>query len=182
MGQFFNQLDDDHIKFIESQKIFFVATAAQEGHVNLSPKGMDTFRVIDKNTVAWLNLTGSGNETAAHVLKDPRMTIMFCSFDQKPLILRIYGNATMVQSTDHGWEKSLEWFNDKTGARQVFKLEVTKVQTSCGYGVPKYEFVEKRDLLEKWTNKRGPDELHQYWVENNKTSIDGYPTEIPEIT
>src|SRR5210317_282022 len=117
--------------------MYFVATAGAEGMVNLSPKGMDSLRVLDDATVAWLNLTGSGNESAAHVLENGRMTIMFCSFGKQPLIMRLYGRARVVHRRDEEWARLLDLFPEYPSARQVFVMDIQMVQTSCGYGVPR---------------------------------------------
>lgn len=164
--------------FIRAQKIFFVATAPQEGHINLSPKGMDSLRVVDANTVIWLNVTGSGNETAAHVLEDGRMTLMFCAFEGDPMILRLYGQARVIHPRDTEWASLLAQFPPQPGARQIFELKVELVQTSCGMGVPLYGFVGNRDALNRWAEKKGPDGVVEYWQEKNRVSLDGKGTGI----
>ncbi|WP_203568296.1 pyridoxamine 5'-phosphate oxidase family protein [Aestuariimicrobium ganziense] len=166
-------------EFIEQQQMYFVATAAPTGRVNVSPKGLDTLRVLDEGTVIWLNGTGSGNETAAHVLADPRMTVMFCSFAGKPWILRLYGTATMTQPGDEQWDELSSHFPPLLGARQVFTLKVDLVQTSCGFGVPLYDHVDQRDLMPKWANARGPEGIEKYQQDKNAASIDGFPTGLP---
>lgn len=178
MAEFFDQLDDKLIDFIEQQHIYFVGTAGAEGHVNVSPKGMDSFRVLDNNTVAWLNLTGSGNETAAHVLENGRMTVMFCSFDKQPLIMRLYGKAVATHERDAGWKELLARFPAYTGARQIFTLHVDRIQTSCGYAVPFYELKGDRPTLTKWADNKGRDGVQEYWREKNQTSLDGKETGI----
>lgn len=164
--------------FIQQQKIFFVATAGQEGHVNVSPKGMDSLRIIDEHTVRWLNVTGSGNETAAHVLENQRMTIMFCAFQGMPMILRLYGNATMVQPGDPDWNAFLQDFPALPGARQIFTLNIDLVQTSCGMAVPFFDYKEERQQLNRWAEKKGEQGIAQYWTEKNALSLDGKPTGI----
>lgn len=178
MGQRFDQLSERHIKFIAEQKIYFVGSATAESRVNVSPKGMDSLRVLGKNRVAWLNVTGSGNETAAHVQLDPRMTIMFCAFAGAPLVLRVYGTAKVVHPRDAGWNELLPLFKPLPGARQIFDLAVDLVQTSCGFGVPLFTHVEDRDLLNDWAAKKGGEGLRRYWEEKNQLSIDGIPTHI----
>tara|TARA_R110000823_G_scaffold144958_9_gene275140 strand:- start:5564 stop:6109 length:546 start_codon:yes stop_codon:yes gene_type:complete len=178
MADRFPHLQDKHIAFIEQQHLFFVGTAGAEGRVNVSPKGMDSFRVLDQGNVAWLNLTGSGNESAAHVLENGRMTIMFCSFDRQPLILRLYGKATTVHPRDAAWSELAPLFPHYTGARQVFTLALDLVQTSCGYGVPFYELKGERPTLTKWADNRGPDGIREYWAENNVQSMDAKDTGI----
>ena len=178
MAEQFDALKTDHIEFINQQKIFFVATAGAEGYVNLSPKGMDSLRVVDPNTVVWLNLTGSGNESAAHVLENNRMTIMFCSFDRTPLILRLYGSASVCHPRDEDWAKLSQLFQEQPGARQIFTLNVAMAQTSCGYAVPYYEFKEERSMLANWAAAKGEEGLREYWEEKNTLSLDGKDTGI----
>lgn len=133
----------DHLRgFIERQPLFFVATAAWEGRVNVSPKGLDSLRVVGPSRVVWLN--GSGNETAAHLLDIPRMTLMFCAFEGPPLILRLYGSARVIHPGQPGWDETVVLFPAMAGARNIFELDVELVQTSCGYGVPLFEYQEQR--------------------------------------
>lgn len=176
MSDMFESITDRLREFIEQQHVFFVGTAARDGRINVSPKGMDTLRVLGPNRVAWLNLTGSGNETAAHLLDTNRMTLMLCSFDRKPLILRVYGTATEVQPDQPEWAELIAHFPDLPGARQIFDVAVDLVQTSCGYAVPRMSFDEERDLLCTWANKKGPDGIEAYHQEKNRVSIDGLPT------
>lgn len=171
----------DHIpqkiqEFIKKQHIFFVATAAQDGRVNLSPKGLDSLRILDDNRVAWLNLTGSGNETAAHLLGVNRMTIMFCSFEKNPMILRLYGTAKTYHKPDAEWKQYAGLFAENKGMRQIFVMEVDTVQTSCGYAVPFFEFKENRNVLTAWTERKSELELEEYWKEKNMKNIDNKPT------
>ncbi|UWX56327.1 pyridoxamine 5'-phosphate oxidase family protein [Maribacter litopenaei] len=147
MGKKFEAIQSEQKSFIENQKIFFVATAASEGRVNLSPKGTDSFRVIDKNKVVWLNLTGSGNETAAHLIQNNRMTIMFCAFEGKPMILRLYGNAHIYHRRDNQYDKYSHLFPKNPGAGQIIEMEVDLVQTSCGFAVPFMDYKEERNTL-----------------------------------
>ncbi|MDZ7784275.1 MAG: pyridoxamine 5'-phosphate oxidase family protein [Halioglobus sp.] len=179
MAEQFDRLEDGHIAFIAAQHIFFVGTAGAQGHVNVSPKGMDSFRVLDPGTVAWLNLTGSGNETAAHVRENGRMTVMFCAFDRQPLILRLYGQAAAVHPGDARWEELAELFPAHPGARQVFVLEVSLVQTSCGYGVPAdYEFAGERPTATNGrTGAARTGSGSTGW--RNARSLDGADTGIP---
>ena len=178
MADMFDKLDDNHIRFIQQQHLYFVATAASQGTVNLSPKGMDSLKVVDANKVVWLNLTGSGNETAAHLLQNDRMTIMFCSCDRQPLILRLYGHATAIHPRDAEWKAYSALISGFTGARQFYELNVDTVQTSCGYAVPLYDFQGERPTLTKWADNKGRDGVEAYWAENNKESIDGFDTGI----
>jgi hypothetical protein len=174
----FSKLDDKLKAFIAQQHMYFVGTAGAEGYVNVSPKGMDSFRVIDDTTVAWLNLTGSGNETAAHVRENGRMTVMFCSFDKQPLIMRLYGQATAVHPRDARWGELSALFPAYTGARQIFQLELELVQTSCGYAVPYYKLKGERPTLTKWADNRGRTGIQDYWTEKNMKSLDGKDTGI----
>lgn len=178
MGQKFESLEQRHIDFIQNQKIFFVGTAAQDGRVNISPKGLDTLKVVDQNHIAWLNLTGSGNETACHLLSSPRMTIMFCSFENNPVILRTYGTAKTIDSYHSEWEKSLLYFPTISGCRQIFILTIDLVQTSCGFGVPLFEFKENRTELTKWSDNLGESGIKKYWEKKNTINIDGKQTHI----
>jgi Pyridoxamine 5'-phosphate oxidase len=178
MGQRYNELTDRHIEFIAQQKLFFVGTASADSRVNVSPKGMDSFRVLGSRRVAWLNLTGSGNETAAHVQQLPRMTLMFCAFEGSPLILRLYGTANVIHRNDPGWDGLFALFKPLPGARQIFDVALDLVQTSCGMAVPNYAFVGNRELLSDWAVRKGDDGIKRYWEEKNLTSIDGIPTHI----
>jgi len=175
---FYTEIKNREQRFIESQKMFFVATVPKEGRINLSPKGMDTFRVIDKNHVMWLNLTGSGNETAAHLLDDNRITIMFCAFEGAPNILRLYGTATAIHPKDDKWKDTISLFPEILGARQIFDIQIESVQTSCGMSIPFYEFQKERNQLNKWAIDQGQEKIEQYWKERNNISIDGNSTGI----
>jgi hypothetical protein len=176
MADFYDSITDRLHQFIEQQHVFFVGTAARDGRVNVSPKGLDSLRVLGPNRVAWLNLTGSGNETAAHLLDTNRITLMFCSFDRTPLILRLYGTATEVQPDQAEWAELSAHFPDLPGARQIYDVTVESVQTSCGYAVPHMAFEQERPLLTTWATKRGPDGITAYHQEKNLVSIDGLPT------
>jgi len=178
MGQQFSEITDKQKQFISQQKVFFVGTAAAEGRVNISPKGMDTLRVIDPNKIVWLNLTGSGNETAAHLPKNDRMTIMFCAFESKPLILRAYGKAVIHHEWDAAYEQYIGLFPTIAGSRQIIEMEVDLVQTSCGYAVPFMEFKEERSQLRAWSEKKGEDGIRDYWQKTNQKSIDGFETKF----
>ncbi len=178
MGKFYTELNRDIKGFIAEQRIFFVATAPEKGRINLSPKGMDTFRCIDNKRVAYLDLTGSGNETAAHLFEDGRMTIMFCSFSERPLILRLYGRGRIVRQQDREWQEFYRLFSPLPGMRQIIILEIESVQTSCGYGVPVYEFKKERDTLLNWAERKGEQGIREYWRKENQTSIDGLPTNL----
>ncbi|MGE0267384.1 MAG: pyridoxamine 5'-phosphate oxidase family protein [Candidatus Omnitrophota bacterium] len=176
MAKFFTQLDDNLITFIREQKIFFCATADAGGRINLSPKGMDTFRILSPTTVGFLSLTGSGNETAAHLKTNGRITIMFCSFTQQPLILRIYGTGRCIYPGEDGWDSFSKDFDQLPGTRQIFIITVESLQTSCGFSIPFYEFKGERDALVRWSAQKGEDGIKQYWRDKNRTSIDGLKT------
>lgn len=178
MAKFFTSLNEENRNFIEQQRIFFVATSPNEGRINLSPKGMDTLRVLNSNQVAYLDLTGSGNETAAHILANNRMTMMFCSFEQQPLILRLYGQGSSVKPRDSNWSELLENFDSSLGQRQIIILDIESVQTSCGYSIPLFESFKERKTLHKWAEKKGEEGIKDYWQEKNQTSIDGLPTDL----
>jgi hypothetical protein len=169
-------------QFIAEQKVFFVATAPHEGRINLSPKGMDTFRVVGDNRVLYLDLTGSGNETAAHLLESGRITIMFCSFDKTAHIMRIYGRGRAIHPGDGKWNEYLSMFPSEPGVRQIMEIDVESAMTSCGYGVPRLEGLEERDTLRKYWQRRGADAVVQYQQNKNIESIDGLPTGIFDDT
>lgn len=176
MAKFYTELDDSLQEFITKQKMFFTATAPEEGRINLSPKGMDTFHCLNSKTVAYLNLTGSGNETAAHLKENGRITVMFCSFDKAPLILRLYGTGRSVYPHDEEWDKYSGLFKPIPGARQVIVVDIDSVQTSCGFAVPFYEFKGERQALRKSAETKGEEGLAEYRREKNAISIDGLPT------
>ncbi len=176
MAKFYARLDEQLRRFIGEQKMFFTATAPADGRINLSPKGMDTFRCLDDGArVAYLDLTGSGNETAAHLSENGRMTVMFCSFSEQPLILRIYGRGRVVRPGDVEWAELRPHFPTLPGERQLDLLEVESAQTSCGFAVPVYELKEERQRLVEWTLSKGEDGILDYRREKNQVSIDGLP-------
>ena len=176
MSKFYTEIPDNIAEFIKKQPIFFVGTAATEGTVNVSPKGMDTFRILDKNRVLWLNLTGSGNETAAHLLQNNRMTIMFCSFEGKPLILRLYGKAKIYHSKNKEWQEYIDLFPKIAGTRQLIEIHIDRIQTSCGYAVPFMEHQGEREQLKNWAEKQGEERLEKYRKDKNSKSIDNFET------
>lgn len=175
MGKFYSELDEKLTRFVLEQKLFFTGTAPVDGRINISPKGMDCLRIIDNKTIAYLDLTGSGNETAAHIHENGRMTIMFCSFAEKPLILRLYGRGEVVKNPRERWRELSGHFPSYAGMRQIIVLHIESAQTSCGFGVPVADNFTDRDLLTK-----SPDgfDYQKYWQEKNQTSIDGLPTHI----
>lgn len=179
MAKFYDTIDETIRAIIEEQKLFFVATAPPEGRINVSPKGMDTFRVFDEKTVGYLDLTGSGNETAAHIQHDGRVTIMFCSFTAKPVILRLYGRGRVVRPGDADWAALLAHFTPIAGMRQIIVLDVDQAMTSCGYAVPRYELKEERQTLKQWAENKGEGGIAEYQAKNNRTSIDGLPIGPP---
>src|SRR5665647_90748 len=180
MGKQYDALSEPLHAFIAAQKIFFVGTATAVSRVNVSPKGMDSFRVLSDKRVVWLNLTGSGNETSAHVQQDPRMTIMFCAFEGAPLILRLYGTARVIHQNDQEWTELYSHFTPLPGVRQIFDLSIELVQTSCRFGVPYLTYKEERPLLADWATKKGVEGVRNYWQEKNQVSIDDIPTHIIE--
>lgn len=179
MGQHLPGINDHLRTFIEAQHLFFVGTAAPEGRVNVSPKGMDSLRILGPNRVAWLNVTGSGNETAAHLLRSDRMTLMFCALSGPPLILRLYGQAHAIHAGEPAWAEWTALFPPLPGARQVFVLDIDLVQTSCGMAVPLMDFVADRGALSRWAQAQSPGELQAYQQRKNQRSIDGFPTGLP---
>jgi len=175
MGKIFQTIDDKLQNWIEKQKMFFVSTAPldKEGLVNCSPKGLDSFRVLDGNTVAYLDLTGSGVETIAHLKENQRITIMFCAFEGPPKILRLYGKGEVLEKGTLEFEKLKPQFPEYLGERSIILVHLHRIQDSCGYAVPNYEFKGERDVLLKWTANKGPDGVVAYRKEKNANSLDG---------
>lgn len=175
MSDFTDTLTNDHRAFIARQPVFFTATAAASGRINLSPKGYDTFRILSDGQVAWLDVGGSGNETHAHLSADGRITIMFCAFDRSALILRIYGRGRAVLPQDDDWADLAARFTLLPGTRQIFLIDVDSVQTSCGWGVPYMSLDRERATLNKYHAQADPEK----WVakvQGRTRSIDGLPT------
>ena len=181
MGKIYDSIGDDHREFIAAQQTFFVASAplSPDGHVNLSPKGLDCFRILTPTRVAYLDLTGSGNETSAHLRENGRITLMFCAFAGPPKILRLYGRGETVLPGSARWTELRSLFGEHPGARQIIIAEIDRVQTSCGFGVPIYEYVGQRDTLIRWTDAKG-EGLEGYQREHNARSIDGLVTPLGE--
>lgn len=176
MGRVLDAISDELAAFIGDQRVFFVATAPSDGgHVNLSPKGLDTFTVLDDTTVAYLDLTGSGVETIAHLRENGRITIMFCAFDGKPNIVRLYGRGEVLPTGQPEADELLPRFASHPGARSVIRVHLDRVSTSCGYGVPLLRYEGERDQLTSWADRRGPDGLVEYREQRNAASIDGLP-------
>lgn len=175
MAEFFDALNDKHAAMIEKQPIFFVATAAKDARINLSPKGYDAFRILSPTQVAYLDLAGSGNETHAHLAADGRITLMFCNFQQPALILRIYGRGRAVLPQDDEWEGLVSQFTLMPGTRQIFVIDVESVQASCGWGVPFMELQDERETLKKAHAQSDP-AVWEAKMAARIESIDGLPT------
>lgn len=181
MSEFFDHITADHAASIARQPVFFVATAAADARINLSPKGMDTFRVLaDGRQCAYLDFGGSGNETHAHLAADGRITIMFCAFDQPALIYRIYGRGRAVLPQDGAWPALAAHFTIERGVRQIFLIDVDSTQTSCGWAVPKMALVDERDTLRKYFRQDDPAQRLAKYQERNR-SIDGLPVTPPAV-
>ena len=180
MGKEQNQISEEHKEFIENQKMFFVCTAplSDEGHINLSPKGFDCFRVLSPTRVGYLDIIGSGNETSAHLLENGRITLMFCAYDGPPKILRLYGKGHTVLPGDEEWPELSKQFTILPATRQIIVADIFKVKSSCGFGVPLYNYDGERDHAMKWAEKKGEDGLEEYKKENNMVSMDGLPAPI----
>ncbi len=182
MAKQYPELTPEHQQFIAAQKLFFVATAAAAGRVNVSPKGMDSLRILAPNRVVWLGVTGSGNETAAHLRQVNRITLMFCAFEGDPKILRLYGSANALHPRDAQWQELAAHFPILPGARQIFDVAVDLVQTSCGMAVPFFDYIGEREQLNEWARKKGTDGIREYWNDKNRISLDGAPTGIVDAT
>jgi hypothetical protein len=180
MAKYFEAITDPMRAFIEKQHMFFVASAplSASGHINLSPKGIDTFRVLSPTTVAYLDLTGSGNETSAHLLENGRITFMFCAFDGPPDIVRLFGTGRAVLPDTPEWGDLASRFTLRLGARQIIIADISQTMTSCGYAVPLFDYVADRDQLDRWAEAKGPDGLVAYRQEKNMCSLDGLPTPL----
>jgi hypothetical protein len=180
MGKFHDSIKPAHKEFIEKQHMFFVATAplSANGRINLSPKGLDCFRVLSDQQVAYMDLISSGNETSAHTLENGRITIMFCSFEGAPNILRLYGKGFTVLPGSEQWNEFASHFTIYPSTRQIIVVNIDLVQTSCGFGVPLYNFVGDRDIHFEWAEKKGKDGLYDYVQEKNLKSLDGLPTDL----
>ena len=177
MGKVLAEIDRDLKLWIEKQKMFFVATAplAAQGHINCSPKGADSFRIIDPHTVAYQDLTGSGIETIAHIKENGRIVIMFCAFEGAPQIVRLHGVGSSIFSASNEYKELSKHFLFHPGERAIIKIDVKRIATSCGFSVPLYDYVDGRDVLDKWTEKKSSQELIAYRAKKNQYSIDGLP-------
>jgi hypothetical protein len=183
MAQRFASLEDRHLDFIARQHVFFTASAAATGHVNLSPRSTDMLRILGRDAALYLDRTGSGNETAAHILADGRLTIMLCAFEGPPLILRLYGSGSVIRrgSADYAALLAAHYSGtEPLGARQMIRLAIELVQTSCGYGVPFHAYEGERPTMDRWAEAKGEAGLAAYWREKNQTSLDGFPTGLIE--
>jgi hypothetical protein len=180
MGEKYDQITPSLQSFIQAQPLFFVATAplSEHGHVNLSPKGYDTFRILSPHQVAYLDLTGSGNETSAHLAENGRITFMFCAFRGTPQILRLYGKGETVLPGARQWDELVAHFPSYPGIRQIILVSIDRVQTSCGYGVPLMELQKDRETLARWATSKGEEGLADYRGAHNSKSLDGLPTPL----
>ncbi len=180
MGKTYESITPELREFIERQRMFFVASAPldAQGHVNVSPKGLDALRGLGEKRIAYLDLTGSGNETSAHLEENGRITVMFCAFEGQPKILRLYGRGRTILPGADECSELAGHFEMRPGMRQIVVVDVQRVQTSCGFGVPLYEFVGQRDMLPDWAAKKGPEGIERYHREKNAASIDGMPTTL----
>ena len=180
MGKFHTSMTGQLEEFIKAQHLFFVSTAplSTEGHINLSPKGLDSFRILSSTRVAYMDIVGSGNETSAHILENGRITFMFCAFGGPPNILRLYGKGYTVLPDDPEWVQLSFHFDILLSTRQIIVADIFKVQTSCGFGVPYYEYTGERNHSHKWAEKKGVDGLEEYKKEKNRVSVDGLPTAL----
>ncbi len=180
MGKFQHFIQPAHQAFIERQHIFFVSTAplSGEGRINLSPKGLDCFRVLSEHQVGYMDLISSGNETSAHTLENGRITLMFCSFEGPPNILRLYGRGRAVLPGTEDWATYAPHFTIYPSTRQIIVADIDLVQTSCGFGVPLYDYAGERDIHFDWAERKGPDGLAAYIQEKNLVSLDGLPTDL----
>lgn len=180
MAKVFDTISDNLREFINEQHMFFVGTAplSADGHVNISPKGLDCLRILNANKVAYLDLTGSGNETSAHLHENGRITFAFCAFKGAPNIVRLYGQGHVVLPETPEWDELISLFTMYPGARQIIVADIDRVQTSCGYAVPLFDYVAERDTLVRWAEAKGPDGLVAYREEKNSRSIDSMVTPL----
>ena len=177
MGKLYDQIDSNLAKWIRKQKVFFVSTAplSEDGHINCSPKGGDTFRIIGSHTVAYLDFTGSGIETVAHLRENKRILIMFCAFEGAPKIVRLHGTGEALFPNNKDYDVLLTKFSPYKGSRSIIRIRVERISDSCGFGVPLMKFKSHRDDLKRWAEARSPQELAAYRSGKNKISIDGLP-------
>ena len=178
MGKLYEEITPELATWIKEQHLFFVATAplASNGHVNCSPKGLDTLRILGPHRIAYLDLTGSGAETIAHLRENGRIVFMFCALAGAPKILKLHGNGQVITPASPLWTELRALFPDYPGARAIIQADITRISDSCGYGVPKFEYTEERDTLEKWAEAKGVEGLPLYQQEKNARSIDDLPS------
>ena len=183
MAKVFDSITEELQKFIANQQMFFVATAplSSTGHVNLSPKGLESFRILSPHKVAYLDLTGSGNETSAHLQENGRITLMFCAFEEPPCILRLYRSGNTILPGNPDWESFCSQFPQIPGTRQIIVADIDRIQTSCGTSVPLYEYQGQRQALVNWAVKKGERGIKEYHQQKNLISIDGLPTPLSQI-
>ena len=180
MGTVYSSILPKHEEFIKKQRIFFVGSAPlnEEGHVNISPKGYDVLRIFSPNEVAYLDLTGSGNETSAHLIDNGRVTFMFLAFEGPPMILRLYGKGKIILPESPEWDNMAKHFEILPGSRQIVHARIETVKTSCGFSVPFYSYHGERDTLQKWAENKSEEDLENYWKKKNSISMDGIVTPI----
>ncbi|MBD2344814.1 pyridoxamine 5'-phosphate oxidase family protein [Anabaena subtropica] len=184
MAKVFDHITKELQEFIADQHLFFVASAplSPNGHVNMSPKGLDCFRILSHHQVAYLDLTGSGNETSAHLQENGRITLMFCAFEKSPCILRLYGKGKTILPSSPDWDSLYSLFPAIPGIRQIIVADIERVQTSCGFGVPLYEYQGQRQILVDWANKKGEQGVKDYQQQKNLVSIDGLSTPLSQLS
>jgi Pyridoxamine 5'-phosphate oxidase len=177
MGKVYEVIDEKLAEWIQEQRMFFVATAPQgdEGLINCSPKGLDTFRILDDQTVAYLDLTGSGVETIAHLKENGRIVIMFCAFEGAPNIVRLYGKGSVLEMDHPDFAELLPLFPELPGVRSIIRVAVNRVSDSCGFAVPRYRYQADRDALIKYAENKGPAGMATYRAQKNRRSLDGLP-------
>ena len=181
MATKFDKLNSEIINFMQNQHIYFCATAGYEGYVNVSPRDTKTLKILNDNKIVWLNFTGSGNETSTHIQENGRMTLMYCAFEGDALMLKIYGKAKVYHPRDQKYQELISYFDgyeEFVGNRQIFELDIELVITSCGEGVPYFEYKGEREALKIWSEKKGKDGIKEYWKENNSISINEVNTNI----
>ncbi|QMS88222.1 pyridoxamine 5'-phosphate oxidase family protein [Nostoc edaphicum CCNP1411] len=184
MAKLFDCITEELQDFIVAQHLFFVGSAplSPTGHINLSPKGLDCFRIFSPNRVGYVDLTGNANETSAHLEENGRITFMFCAFEEPPCILRLYGQGSTILPSSPDWNSLYSQFLPIPGTRQIIVADIEKIQISCGFGVPLYEYRGQRQTLLNWANKKGEEGVREYQQQKNLVSIDGLPTPLSKLT